>query len=307
MRDKKTKKSDKTEKLSALFCIAGEMKTENGEDSYYYSVKDNKIIVSVFDGCGGIGSRRYANYSGKTGAYVASRAVCGGVKEWFEKSDNEPLKIKNEIDRTLKVCEKFADAGGRIMGSLGKSFPTTAAISMITTSNNGVEITNMWSGDSRCYMLNNKGLHQISRDDVEGEDALTNLSDDGVLKNVITSNVSFVVNQKKVMANYPCVVFSATDGCFGYMSTPMDFEYMLLETLMESENIEEWKINLNQKFIEFSSDDYTMSVAAFGFNSFVEMKNYFLPRKELVQNRIIESNKPVEEKWNIYKTEYYAL
>ena len=36
-------------------------------------------------------------------------------------------------------------------------------------------------------MLNEKGLHQLSRDDVEGEDAFSNLSDDGVLKNVITS------------------------------------------------------------------------------------------------------------------------
>jgi len=307
MGKKQSRLSKGNDNLGALFCVAGEMKKQNGEDSYYYAAKDNKVIVSVFDGCGGIGSRRYENFSGKTGAYVASRAVCGGVKDWFENDNADPQTIKERIDRSLKICENFADRGGRLMGSLGKSFPTTAAISVVTTSQKGVDATCLWSGDSRCYMLNSLGLHQISRDDVDGEDAFSNLSDDGVLTNVITSNFPFVVNQKNISLSYPCVFFTATDGCFGYVNTPMDFEYLILETLMLSESVEDWKNRLSERILGFAGDDYTMSLAAFGFGTFVDMKNYFLPRAELVRTQFVESDLPVEEKWNLYRTEYYGL
>ena len=61
--------------ISTYFSISGEMIPQNGEDSYLYSFNENKGLVGVFDGCGGIGSRRYEILNGKTGAYIASRIV----------------------------------------------------------------------------------------------------------------------------------------------------------------------------------------------------------------------------------------
>ncbi len=295
------------ESLCSLFCVAGEMKEKNGEDSYYYATNGNKVVVSVFDGCGGIGSRRYGNYSGKTGAYVASRAVCGGVKNWFETDGANPETIKLNIERALKVCDKFADKGGRLMGSLGKDFPTTAAITVATQRNGGIDAICYWAGDSRCYMLDYNGLHQLSLDDVDGEDAFSNLSDDGVLKNVITANFAFTVNRKDLQINHPCILFTATDGCFGYVNTPMDFEYLLLDVLTKAESIKDWQTKLNSSILKFAGDDYTMSVASFGFESFDALKGYFAQRKAIVEANYINTAVPVEQRWELYKKEYYAL
>lgn len=54
--------------ISTYFSISGEMIPQNCEDSYLYSFNENKGLVGVFDGCGGIGSRRYEILNGKTGA-----------------------------------------------------------------------------------------------------------------------------------------------------------------------------------------------------------------------------------------------
>ena len=50
-----------TDILSTLFCAAAEMIDDSGEDSFFYSAHENSAVAAVFDGCGGIGSRRYMN------------------------------------------------------------------------------------------------------------------------------------------------------------------------------------------------------------------------------------------------------
>ena len=69
------------QELNSIFSVAEEMKKNNGEDCFYFDVIDDNFIIASLDGCGGSGAKKYENYSGKTGAYIASRAVCGGIKE----------------------------------------------------------------------------------------------------------------------------------------------------------------------------------------------------------------------------------
>lgn len=287
--------------LSLIFCVEKEMRPGNGEDSYYFAATDKRSIVAAFDGCGGIGSRHYKNYSDKTGAYVASRAVCGGVKAWFE-NGAEIEKIDENVKRALGVCNKFADKAGRLVGSLGKSFPTTAAIISI---NNNVA-TCIWAGDSRCYILDCDGLHQLTEDDVSGEDALSNISNDGVLTNVISGGSAFVLHKKNIIIDKPCMLFTATDGCFGYLNSPMEFEYLLTSTLMESECADHWKKLLADNFSEFTGDDYTLCAALYGFADFQSIKQYFYRRNEYVRDTYIASDASVNEKWEQYKAAYSA-
>ena len=56
------------QKLDFRFLIAGEMIEDRGEDCFYSAQKENSAIAAVFDGCGGLGSRRYRNYGEHTGA-----------------------------------------------------------------------------------------------------------------------------------------------------------------------------------------------------------------------------------------------
>ena len=122
--------------ISTYFSISGEMIPQNGEDSYLYSFNENKALVGVFDGCGGIGSRRYEILNGKTGAYIASRIVGECVAEWFEEyseeeySSDKSYQIFNVITNALKGI-KSKTPSSKIKGAMTKDFPTTLSMTIL--------------------------------------------------------------------------------------------------------------------------------------------------------------------------------
>ena len=293
------------QELNSIFSVAEEMVKNNGEDCFYYDVIDNNFIIAALDGCGGSGSKKYENYSGKTGAYIASRAVCGGVRAWFCES-NEESNLPNYIQEALSVCKKYADKAGRIMGSLGKAFPTTAAIITGQINENKVNTTCYWAGDSRCYMLDAKGLYQLTTDDLDGQDAMSNLTNDGVMTNVINASTSFEMHNKKLVINHPCIFLTATDGCFGYLNSPMEFEHLLIDSLVKSKNMTEWKIALNERMNKVTGDDYTLCVAICGFADFEDIKKSFVERNKYITEKYMNSQNDVNDMWEIYKEDYSA-
>ncbi len=291
------------QELNSIFSVAEEMVKNNGEDCFYYDVIDDSFIIAAFDGCGGSGSKKYANYSGKTGAYIASRAVCGGVKAWFCESKEED-KLSSYIQRALSVCKQYADNTGLVMGSLSKAFPTTAAIITGQVGKDKVNTKCYWAGDSRCYMLNAKGLHQLSADDLYDQDAMSNLTNDGVMTNVISAGKAFDVHNKSLLVDYPCILLTATDGCFGYLNSPMEFEHLLIDSLVRAKSLTEWKISLNERMNKVTGDDYTLCVAVCGFADFEDIRSSFIERNEYITQRYIETQENVNDMWEIYKKNY---
>jgi len=291
------------QEINSIFSVAEEMVKDNGEDCYYYDMNDNSFIIASLDGCGGSGSKKYENYSGKTGAYIASRAVCGGIKAWFCES-NKDSELPKYIHSALSVCKQYADKAGRIMGSLGKAFPTTAAVITGKMSSNKVEATCYWAGDSRCYMLDSDGLHQLTADDLDGQDAMSNLINDGVMTNVINASTSFEIHNKKLSFKSPCILLTATDGCFGYLNSPMEFEHLLTNSLIGAKSIQEWKIALNEQMHAVTGDDYTLCVAICGFNDFEEIQKTFVKRNVFVTDKYINNTSDVNAMWEIYKKDY---
>lgn len=291
--------------LNSIFSVSEEMVIDNGEDCFYYESVGDKFIISSFDGCGGSGSKKYDNYSGKTGAYMASRAVCGGVKVWFNES-NKSEKLKKYILDALSVCKKYAGKSGRVMGSLGKAFPTTASIITGKINSKNVDVNCFWAGDSRCYLLDANGLHQLTADDLESKDAMSNLSDDGVMTNVINASTPFEIHSKNFVFDIPCIFLTATDGCFGYLNSPMEFEYLLTDSLVKAKNMYEWEIALNERMHDVAGDDYTLSVAVYGFKEFKEMQKNFMKRNDYVEDFYINSKNNINTMWDIYKKDYSA-
>ncbi len=289
--------------LNAIFSVNGEMVKDNGEDSFCFATDKDNSIVGVFDGCGGAGAKKYGRYSLKSGAYIASRAVCGSVKCWFDEECDKP--VREYLEKAMDMCSKFADNKSRLVGSLGgKSFPTTAAFMKNTVTEKGVEVTCYWAGDSRCYMIDEDGLHQLSCDDLEGEDAYSNIKNDGVLTNAITAEKDFILHEKKFIFDKPCILFSATDGCFGYLDSPMDFEYLILQNLIFAKSISEWKSKLKKEFAQSAGDDYTFVAAVFGLDSFQKVRTHFSKRRDFVYRNYIEQKEETEKKWEEYKESY---
>ena len=308
--------------IDSIFMVDGEMITDNGEDSYMFSVNDRYGIIGVFDGCGGLGSRKYAEYNNKSGAYISSRIVSKTILEWFESfsEDNRTLsgntikdicdELKSAIVRELKDYEQCTRTNG-IKGSMTKNFPTTASIILFANKRNMLYSSYIWAGDSRGFVLTTSGLTQITKDDIENDgDALENISNDSKLTNVVSADGDFVLNNRMITCEKAGILITATDGCFGYFSTPMEFEYMLIDTMLESNNVEEWERKIKQYIKNYTADDHTIGLVVFGYKSFKKMKKAYSERHKFLLQKYIKSLDGADEKeinhlWNEYKDNYY--
>lgn len=297
-------RKQKNTALSFTLCIHGEAVAGHGEDSYQLDQTDGRALAAVFDGCGGSGARCYANYAGNSGAYMASRAVCGAADIWFRGTELSRETLTQAIRQALEVCRTHAGASNGLRGNIGKSFPTTAA--MVLAEPDGAEVAArcFWAGDSRCYSLDADGLHQLTLDDTDEPDALRNLSGDGVLTNLICADGSFALHEAQLRLTSPCLLFAATDGCFGYIRTPMLFEYVIIRTLVEAQSLRSWQQALDSVFAECAGDDYSLCLLAYGYDSFAALQRAFRARVETLEALYTAETLDVEAAWAQYRTDY---
>lgn len=300
--------------VDASFAICEEKRPDNGEDSYLYMLSDTEGLAAAFDGCGGSGAKRYESYRNKTGAYMASRVAAGATKLWFEDRQSDPArgsteKLKEMYKQYLERCKVLGNSAIKVKGSLSKEFPTTAAIINCRGAGSEIEADCIWAGDSRCYLLDETGLKQLSWDDLGGLDAMENLSADGVLTNVISLSKSFTLHRRTIRVRKPVILFSASDGCFGYFRTPMEFEAMLLETMMKADSFQGWQDGILKRLAEISGDDFTFCGFAFGFGSYENMKKTLARRTLAVFETYMKdietkSRDELMQMWYGYKPEY---
>lgn len=303
------------DRLGTHFLICTEKIVGKGEDCGLEIFTGGSGIIGVFDGCGGLGSRICSNANGMTEAYLASRAIGSAVRTWFYQNIENAYDwnidlLRNNILTNLNICEK--NGGGsavKLRGSLVRSFPSTVAAIVLQTKGKALFTKHIWAGDSRTYIMNKDGLAQISIDDIPGEDAMSNLSRDSALINVVSSDNKFVLHSRDLVLTEPCVILSATDGCFGYVSSPMEFEKMLLESLILSSNADEWKKMLADEISVRSGDDQTIAITSFKYDTFDDMKKYYFQRYKYICDIVDEFDRaPEEEKqqlWQNYKPQYY--
>lgn len=313
-----------------------EKKQGSGEDCAVYSYNRDAAFFGVFDGCGGAGSQLCPRFNGKTEAYSASRAVGKAFEYWFDASNpadgRNAQALKELVRQELAEYDKRYGEKSLLMGGIKKKFPTTAAAGICCRGQGTFELDLYWAGDSRVYLLTGQGLAQLTEDDLGGIDAMENLSDDGILTNMVNLSTDFTIHTGHISMDRPGIIFAATDGCFGYLSTPMEFEYLLLRTLLdpaclscdseEADDAQEallredspagWERRLIEAIGKTAGDDYTLCGYALGFGSFDNMKNAFEERERTLRSRFISglSRKSKAEKielWQLYKDNYYRL
>ena len=305
--------------LSRIDCqikVYQEKIPDRGEDALLFSLNRRAAVVGAFDGCGGAGAKRYAKLQGKTGAYMASRAVCGTVNDWFsdccaQNAGFSAQSLEARIRENLALCDRMGAESSRFVSSMVKAFPTTAALAILSEQAGKIRVDCFWAGDSRVYLLNADGLAQLSVDDLLVTDAMENLYEDGAMTNVISHSKAFTLHHGSLIMDQPGIVLAATDGCFGYLPTPMAFEQLLVETLARSENIAQWEEAMHSAIGRVAGDDYALSAVALDFGSFNAMKGIFARRANyLRQFYPAESMQERVDKnrlWAQYKPGYYRL
>jgi serine/threonine protein phosphatase PrpC len=263
-------------------------------------------LVGVFDGMGGAGGTVYDTPDGqRTGAYLASRIARDVVErrmldllepDWNLNGTAAASDLQRSVQQALqeRLAELKAPKSG-LRSRLLRALPTTMAVlALQRTHRTGVTWAChvLWAGDSRAYVFEPDGVRQLSTDDLRDDgDAMANLRRDSVVSNAMSADTEFHVNYRKVELQAPFLVVCATDGCFGYVPSPMHFEHLMLRHLQAARSVEAWSGALQAEIAAVTGDDAAMSVMGVGAD-FKELQSLFAPRAAELEQRIV---RPLDE------------
>lgn len=306
-----------------------------GEDANPLLIANEKkgyYAVGVFDGMGGSGAKDCeSQYEGRhTQAFVASRIIRDATEKYlnqnsFSKVSKEDLK-EVLTERLEKEKKDYPSPPSKLRSRLVREYPTTLAVITAMKEEKVYHIRSFWAGDSRNYLWTKNGFFQISLDDLnENNDPQENLRNDAGLANCVCAGSDFLINEKDIKVAEPFVIISATDGCFGYLKTIMHFQYLLIEGLRTSPDLEGWKSYVEEKLNEVTGDDMSLALVAVGFDNYSHLKSYFsnvkidgldpilkLEQKKSEFETILADNKEqldvaIQKGWNVYKSTYMSM
>ncbi len=274
------------------------------------------------DGCGGLGSRRYAELDGQTGAHAASRVAAQSVKRWaaacrsLPKDPSEGRELQRALQGTLEadlsafVAEhRLTEGGSRIVGSMQRLLPTTLCMAL---ADGGEGACFLWAGDSRGYVLDETGLHLYTRDDVKRPmDELERLRCDAPLSLCVSADRPVRLHLRSVALPKQGLLICATDGVYGCVFSPMELEEIFLASLTGAQDAATWQRRLAAAIRRLAGDDATLCCLPFGFAHFDEMKRFFQPRLELLRREHLDGllrhpgdGDVLRESWKRYQPGY---
>ncbi len=233
---------------------------------------------AVFDGCGGAGSWSYKEFQNHSGAYIAARTISGnsaGFGAWFDRQDEETcedpqaaaLSYQEHAGAWLSTLKQSC-APMALAGSLVKAFPCTADIALMQLAGPmKLNLTVLHCGDSRVYALTPQGgLVQLTDDDTKGHpDPLESLRESAPLSDMLNADKPFRIKPRRVFLPMPCAILCATDGVFGYVRSPMDFEHLLLEAIAGTDSMDAFEKELEKRLTAITGDDTTLVMSFYGW------------------------------------------
>ncbi|MDD4773359.1 MAG: protein phosphatase 2C domain-containing protein [Eubacteriales bacterium] len=292
-------KKEKNRTCDFSVAVNGEMVGNSGEDTYL--CMPDRGIAAVFDGCGGLGARRYPSEGGHTGAYLAARRAAAVLEACAADGEGD-LPARYESALRTAIAEYNAELNEKngnlvLRTDMQRSLPSTAAVALTDYRSGCCDI--LWAGDSHIYLLDGDGLHCLNYADEE-----TFLSD-ARLTNYINADIPFTLERKRITLALPCAVIAATDGAYSYFRTPMEFEYMLLETLAAASSPADLERGLDEAIARYAGDDYTLCALFLGHGSFDGAKQHTAPRYRLMRSAYIEPldapGADADRLWESYK------
>lgn len=256
-------------------------------------------LLAVFDGMGGAGGTVYDTDDGpRSGAYLASRIARDVVErrmlqllvpDWNLKGPAAAEDLRRSVEEALqeRLAELRAPKSG-LRSRLLRALPTTmAVIALQRTHRSGSRWLAhvFWAGDSRAYVFEPGGARQLTTDDLrEPSDALDNLRRDSVVSNAMSADTEFHVNYRRVELEGPFLLACATDGCFGYLPTPMHFEQLVLAPLTTTRTVDAWSEAVQREVAAVTGDDAALALMAVGAD-LPDLRALYAPRVQELAER----------------------
>ncbi|MBT2456995.1 serine/threonine protein phosphatase [Streptomyces sp. ISL-86] len=276
-------------------------KGEDAEPFVAHHWETGQGLLAVFDGSGGSGAAtawQAPDGTPRTGAWVGARTARLATDCWFHEvaTGGEPRGPESLHTYVQYFLSKAPQRRSKIGGTMRRQLPTTLAALYYRLHPDGrsIELQSLWAGDSRAYVLTpGSGLQVLTRDHTQESDALELLRTDPPMTNLACADRDFEVGSQQ-LSSYalPCVLVTATDGYFGYVHTPADFEYVLLRTLHEAHDQDEWADLLRREVQSYTADDASLALLALGYRSFTDLREQFAGRLAHVTDRYLRNRPP---------------
>jgi serine/threonine protein phosphatase PrpC len=280
-------------------------------------------LLGVLDGSGGSGSgSAWTDPRGgsHTGAWVGSRVARLAAESWFTAQyEGAALaagadELTDQLGTALRVLPD--PSRSKIEGDMFRRLPTTMALLRYHQLDEAeVWVQSLWAGDSRGYCLRpTRGLQALTRDHTVERDALAQLTQDPPVTNVLCADRAFRVDEHQHRLLLPAVLLCATDGFFGYLQTPPDFEMLLLNTLASAADPLQWAELLSTQVSRWTGDDASLSLVALGYRDFAELRDSFSQRATVLGRLLAERPVQAQEAhrhwrqdvWERYQPDYEA-
>jgi len=259
---------------------------------------DDYDVIAVFDGLGGAGATQCDGPAGRrTGAFYAATLARGFVKDIATRDPGllasgtaEEIAAHFQHELAVKMRESatlLTMPVTKLRSALLRRLPTTTAAAIVRATRN--EMLVLWAGDSRVYRLSPAdGLTQLTRDHLrDGGDAMTNLERDAPLSNCIHADGTFSIAWRRFHLERASLVLVCSDGCFGFVPSPMHFEQRILASMAAATTMAEWRDRLVDSLGEITGDDMSMAVLSVGWPTFDAIQTAFAPRLKFVSRDVI--------------------
>ncbi|MFJ4713970.1 serine/threonine protein phosphatase [Streptomyces sp. NPDC088785] len=251
-------------------------------------------LLAVFDGSGGAGASpawQAPDGTARTGAWVGARAARLATDCWFHDVVREGQEPDGHTLHTYVkyFLEQAPKRQSKISGTMRRQLPTTLAglHYQVDGDETEVEVRPLWTGDSRAYvLLPDSGLHVLTRDHTRESDALELLRSDPPMTNLVCADREFEIATRRLTLPLPCVLVVATDGFFGYVHTPGEFERLLLRTLEQAHHALDWSDLLRREVQAYTADDASLALLALGHRDFADLRAGFAPRLRQLTDRL---------------------
>ncbi|MBP3242709.1 MAG: hypothetical protein J6L99_02520 [Ruminococcus sp.] len=240
----------------------------------------------------------------KKSGYFASRIVTAAMlHEVSEKgADYFFAQLDDASDRQAALDEMGSFFAGRIREVLCKAaesaniiyessyagmalLGTTLTAGIVREKDGCAEVILVTAGDSRPYVWTPaEGLRQLVADEERS---------DGGMTNYIKANEgeSFTIDCHYFSFRTPCVLLSASDGCFDSSAflSPMAFEKLILESIVSANDIAGAAKAMEEFFLDHGrhDDSSTMAAKTFGFSDMAALKKAAEERLGVIKNSFL--------------------
>jgi serine/threonine protein phosphatase PrpC len=267
---------------------------EDAEPFVAHHWESGQGLLAVFDGSGGAGAApawQASDGTARTSAWVGARVARLATDCWFHEvaTGGEPATPQTLHEYLQYFLATAPQRRSKIGGTMRRQLPTTlAAVHYRVDGSGDLELQPLWAGDSRAYVLHpDAGLRVLTRDHTRESDALELLRTDPPMTNLVCADREFEIDSQRLRYPLPVVLVAATDGFFGYVHTPADFESLLLRTLDRAGHEDEWADLIRREVQEYTADDASIAVLALGFGGFEDMRRRFAPRLRDMTDRYV--------------------